>query len=301
VIQRSGDVNPAVVDVVTHSAGQRKTLSFSEEVPVPAHTNGGAGDRGPAERAREARCTRRVRLSYQKIEHLNCSALAPPSIRGPRAISRSILLRQAGSGAPADIFTLEKAHAKLKLEAIEGYVPDSVRNLFAAIEELRPDCADFLIFCARHRHVARPRRWLWARRLRLPGRHSTTPASRWRGHESDRRDGMHSTNRRHRIAIIKAYFGESHKPRHREGYRGSPILNGEKPKQFEDAARRVGLHRLTGEMSPREKPRYGVGWAPRRGVRVEEDRLRGRRSRAGSKLPNQESRRRGAPRTKWLR
>jgi DNA ligase (NAD+) len=54
---------------------------------------------------------------------------------------------------PADIFTLQKRNAKLKLEEIEGYGETSVRNLFAAIEERRRIALERFIYALGMRHV----------------------------------------------------------------------------------------------------------------------------------------------------
>ena len=54
---------------------------------------------------------------------------------------------------PADIFTLEKRNAKLKLEELEGYGETSVRNLFGAIESRRKIALDRFIYALGMRHV----------------------------------------------------------------------------------------------------------------------------------------------------
>jgi DNA ligase (NAD+) len=54
---------------------------------------------------------------------------------------------------PADIFTLQKRNAKLKLEEIEGYGETSVRNLFGAIEARREIALERFIYALGMRHV----------------------------------------------------------------------------------------------------------------------------------------------------
>jgi DNA ligase (NAD+) len=54
---------------------------------------------------------------------------------------------------PADIFTLHKRNAKLKLEEIEGYGETSVRNLFGAIEARREIALERFIYALGMRHV----------------------------------------------------------------------------------------------------------------------------------------------------
>jgi len=54
---------------------------------------------------------------------------------------------------PADIFTLQKRNARLKLEEIEGYGETSVRNLFNSIEARRKISLERFIYALGMRHV----------------------------------------------------------------------------------------------------------------------------------------------------
>jgi DNA ligase (NAD+) len=112
---------------------------------------------------------------------------------------------------PADIFTLEKRNAKLKLEDIEGYGQTSVRNLFGAIEERRRIALERFIFALGMRHVGETTALALARGygswqafhdacIKVAGDDEEAIA------EMDALDQIGDTV----IASIKAYFGESH-------------------------------------------------------------------------------------------
>jgi DNA ligase (NAD+) len=133
---------------------------------------------------------------------------------------------------PADIFTLQKRNARLKLEEIEGYGETSVRNLFAAIEGRRRISLERFIYALGMRHVGETTALALARGygswdafhdacLKVARDDEETIA------EMDALDQIGDTV----IASIKAYFGESHNRGIVERLtREVDILDAEKPK-----------------------------------------------------------------------
>src|SRR6202035_905791 len=133
---------------------------------------------------------------------------------------------------PADIFTLPKRNAKLKLEEIEGYGETSVRNLFASIEARRKIALERFIYALGIRQVGETTALALARGygswkafhdacLKVAKDDEETMA------EMDALDQIGETV----IASIKAYFGE----RHNRGIverltKEVTILDAEKPK-----------------------------------------------------------------------
>jgi DNA ligase (NAD+) len=112
---------------------------------------------------------------------------------------------------PADIFTLQKRNAKLKLEEIEGYGETSVRNLFAAIESRRRIALERFIYALGMRHVGETTALALARGygswdafhdacLKVAKGDEETIA------EMDALDQIGDTV----IKSVAAYFGESH-------------------------------------------------------------------------------------------
>src|SRR4029077_10092067 len=112
---------------------------------------------------------------------------------------------------PADIFTLPKRNARLKLEEIAGYGETSVRNLFSATEERRRIPLERFIYALGMRHVGETTALALARGygswqafhdacIRISEGDEEAIA------EMDALDQIGDTV----IASIKAYFGESH-------------------------------------------------------------------------------------------
>src|SRR6202040_1490306 len=112
-----------------------------------------------------ARCTGEFACPYQKIEHLKLFASRRAfDIEGLGEKQIQFFFEEQWVKEPADIFTLQKRNAKLKLEEIEGYGETSVRNLFAAIEERRRIALERFIYALGMRHVGEPAALALARR-----------------------------------------------------------------------------------------------------------------------------------------
>src|SRR6201992_262353 len=155
VIQRAGDVIPQVVDVVIDKRPKdARVFHFPKKCPCPLHTDVVREETAAGEEGSRARCSGEFACPYQKIEHLILFASRRAfDIEGVGEKQIQYFFEQEGGREPADIFTLQKRNAKLKLEEIEGYGETSVRNLFAAIEERRRIALERFIFALGMRHV----------------------------------------------------------------------------------------------------------------------------------------------------
>src|SRR5215470_10602462 len=155
VVQRAGDVIPQIVDVVIDKRpNDAKEFHFPKKCPCPLHTDVVREETATGEEGARARCTGEFACPYQKIEHLKlfCSRRAF-DIDGLGEKQLQYFFDEGWVKEPADIFTLPKRNAKLKLEEIEGYGETSVRNLFAAIGERRRIALERFIYALGMRHV----------------------------------------------------------------------------------------------------------------------------------------------------
>jgi DNA ligase (NAD+) len=155
VIQRAGDVIPQVVDVVIDKRPKNaREFHFPKKCPCPLHTDVVREETATGEEGSRARCTGEFACPFQKIEHLRLFVSRRAfDIDGLGEKQIQFFFDQGWVREPADIFTLPKRNAKLKLEAIEGYGETSVRNLFAAIEERRRISLERFIYALGMRHV----------------------------------------------------------------------------------------------------------------------------------------------------
>jgi DNA ligase (NAD+) len=185
------------------------------------------------EEGSRARCTGEFACPFQKIEHLKLFVSRRAfDIDGLGEKQLQYFFDEEWVREPADIFTLQKRNARLKLEEIEGYGETSVRNLFAAIEERRKISLERFIYALGMRHVGETTALALARGygswdafhdacLKVARDDEETIA------EMDALDQIGDTV----IASIKAYFGESHNRGIVERLtREVDILDAEKPK-----------------------------------------------------------------------
>src|ERR1700680_4911489 len=213
IVQRAGDVIPQVVDVVIDKRpSDAKPYHFPKKCPCPLHTDVVREETATGEEGARARCTGEFACPYQRIEHLKLFASRRAfDIEGLGEKQIEFFYEQGWVKEPADIFTLEKRNAKLRLEEIEGYGQTSVRNLFAAIEERRRISLERFIYALGMRHVGETTALALARGygswkafhnacLRIAEGDEEAIA------EMDALDQIGDTV----IASIKAYFGESH-------------------------------------------------------------------------------------------
>jgi len=234
VIQRAGDVIPQVVDVVIDKRPKgAKEFHFPKKCPCPLHTDVVREEIATGEEGSRARCSGEFACPHQKIEHLRLFASRRAfDIEGLGEKQIQYFFEEGWVKEPADIFTLKKRNAKLKLEEIEGYGETSVRNLFAAIEERRRISLERFIFALGMRHVGETTALALARGygswdafhdacLKVVKDDEDAIA------EMDALDQIGDTV----IASIKAYFGENHNRGIVERLtREVDILDAEKPK-----------------------------------------------------------------------
>jgi DNA ligase (NAD+) len=155
IVQRAGDVIPQIVDVVIDKRPDNaREFHFPKKCPCPLHTDVVREETATGEEGARARCTGEFACPYQKIEHLKlfCSRRAF-DIEGLGEKQIEFFYEQGWVKEPADIFTLPRRNAKLKLEKIEGYGETSVKNLFNAIEERRSIALERFIYALGMRHV----------------------------------------------------------------------------------------------------------------------------------------------------
>jgi DNA ligase (NAD+) len=234
VVQRAGDVIPQIVDVVIDKRPKdARPYHFPKKCPCPLHTDVVREETATGEEGARARCTGEFACPYQKIEHLKLFASRRAfDIEGLGEKQIEFFYEQGWVKEPAEIFTLEKRNARLKLEEIEGYGQTSVRNLFSAIEERRRISLERFIFALGMRHVGETTALALARGygsweafhdacLKVAKDDEEAIA------EMDALDQIGDTV----IASIKAYFGESHNRGIVERLtKEVTILDAEKPK-----------------------------------------------------------------------
>src|SRR5579863_7823371 len=234
VIQRAGDVIPQVVDVVIDKRPKdARQFHFPRKCPCPLHTDVVREETAAGEEGSRARCTGEFACPFQKIEHLRLFASRRAfDIEGLGEKQIQFFFEEGWVKEPADIFTLQKRNAKLKLEEIEGYGETSVRNLFAAIEERRRISLERFIYALGMRHVGETTALALARGygswdafhdacLRVAGDDADAVT------EMDALDQIGDTV----IESIKAYFGDSHNRGIVERLtKEVTILDAEKPK-----------------------------------------------------------------------
>jgi DNA ligase (NAD+) len=155
VIQRAGDVIPQVVDVVIDKRPKgAKEFHFPKKCPCPLHTDVVREETATGEEGSRARCSGEFACPYQKIEHLKLFVSRRAfDIDGLGEKQLQYFFDEGWVNEPADIFTLPKRNAKLKLEEIEGYGETSVRNLFSSIEARRRISLERFIYALGMRHV----------------------------------------------------------------------------------------------------------------------------------------------------
>jgi DNA ligase (NAD+) len=213
VVQRAGDVIPQVVDVVIDKRPDNaKPYHFPKKCPCPLHTDVVREETAAGEEGSRARCTGEFACPFQKIEHLRLFVSRRAfDIDGLGEKQIQFFFDEGWVKEPADIFTLPKRNAKLKLEDIEGYGETSVRNLFASIEGRRRISLERFIYGLGMRHVGETTALALARGygswqafhdagLKVAEGDEETIA------EMDALDQIGDTV----IRSVAAYFGESH-------------------------------------------------------------------------------------------
>ncbi|WP_407155937.1 NAD-dependent DNA ligase LigA [Bradyrhizobium sp. STM 3557] len=213
VVQRAGDVIPQVVDVILDKRPKNaKEFHLPKKCPCPLHTDVVREETATGEEGSRARCTGEFACPFQKIQHLLLFVSRRAfDIDGLGEKQIQYFFDQGWVKEPADIFTLQKRNAELKLEEIEGYGETSVRNLFGAIEARRDIALERFIYALGMRHVGETTALALARGygswdafhdacLKVANGDAEAIA------EMDALDQIGDTV----IKAIAAYFGESH-------------------------------------------------------------------------------------------
>ncbi len=154
-IQRAGDVIPQVLGVVLEKRPRgAKEYLFPKTCPCPLKTPVVREINSAGEEGVRFRCSGEFACPHQKTEHLrHFVSRRAFDIEGLGEKQIAYFFEEGWLKEPADIFTLEKRNAKLKLEEIEGYGETSVRNLLAAIRERREISLERFIYALGIRHV----------------------------------------------------------------------------------------------------------------------------------------------------
>jgi DNA ligase (NAD+) len=267
VIQRAGDVIPQVVDVVIDKRPKSaKQFHFPKKCPCPLHTDVVREETAAGEEGSRARCTGEFACPYQKIEHLKLFVSRRAfDIDGLGEKQLEFFFDNGWVKEPADIFTLQKRNAKLKLEEIEGYGQTSARNLFDAIEGRRRIALERFIYALGMRHIGETTALALARGYGSWEAFHDAALKVARGDEEaiadmDALDQIGDTV----IKSVSAYFGEDHNRGIVERLtKEVSILDAEKPKSNSAVAGKTvvftgSLERMTRDEAKAKAERLGA-------------------------------------------
>jgi DNA ligase (NAD+) len=212
-IQRAGDVIPQVLNVLPDKRPQdSKPYKFPKHCPCPLRTPVVREAIAGGEEGARSHCTGEFACPHQKIEHLkHFVSRRAFDIEGLGEKQIVLFFEQGWLKEPADIFTLQKRNAKIKLEEQEGYGELSVRNLFGAIEARREISLERFIYALGMRHVGETTARALARGYGSWAAFHDACLKVARGDEEtraemDNLDQIGDTV----IDAIAAYFGEAH-------------------------------------------------------------------------------------------
>ena len=267
VIQRAGDVIPQVVDVVIDKRPKNaKEFHFPKKCPCPLHTDVVREETATGEEGSRARCTGEFACPYQKIEHLKLFVSRRAfDIDGLGEKQLEFFFDNGWVKEPADIFTLPRRNAKLKLEEIEGYGQTSVRNLFDAIESRRRIALERFIYALGMRHIGETTALALARGYGSWEAFHDAAITVAKGDEEaiadmDALDQIGDTV----IKSVAAYFGEDHNRGIVERLtKEVTILDAEKPKSNSAVAGKTvvftgSLERMTRDEAKAKAERLGA-------------------------------------------
>src|SRR5262249_28066939 len=213
MIQRAGDVIPQVLNVLPDKRPKdSKSYKFPTHCPCPLRTPVVREAIAGGEEGARSHCTGEFACPDQKIEHLkHFVSRRAFDIEGLGEKQIVLFFEQGWLKEPADIFTLQKRNAKIKLEEQEGYGELSVRNLFNAIEARREISLERFIYALGMRHVGETTAPALARGYGTWSAFHEACLKVARGDEEtraemDNLDQIGDTV----IDAIAAYFGEAH-------------------------------------------------------------------------------------------
>ncbi len=153
-IQRAGDVIPQVLGVVQDRPRGAKPYRMPRACPCPLKTQIVREAIAGGEEGARSRCTGEFACPFQKIEHLkHFVSRRAFDIEGLGEKQIALFFENGWIAEPADIFTLEKRNAQIKLQEHEGFGEVSVRNLFNAIGARHKISLERFIYALGMRHV----------------------------------------------------------------------------------------------------------------------------------------------------
>jgi DNA ligase (NAD+) len=153
-IQRAGDVIPQVLGVVEDKPRGRKPYRLPKTCPCPLKTPVVREAIAGGEEGARSRCTGEFACPFQRVEHLiHFVSRRAFDIEGLGEKQIALFFERKWVQEPADIFTLERRNAKIRLEEHEGFGELSVQNLFNAIRERRQISLERFIYALGMRHV----------------------------------------------------------------------------------------------------------------------------------------------------
>jgi DNA ligase (NAD+) len=153
-IQRAGDVIPQVLGVVEDRPRGSRPYRFPKTCPCPLKTAVVREAIAGGQEGARTHCTGEFACPFQRIEHLkHFVSRRAFDIEGLGEKQIELFYQQGWVREPADIFTLERRNAKLRLEEHEGFGEVSVRNLFNAIRQRREISLERFIYALGMRHV----------------------------------------------------------------------------------------------------------------------------------------------------
>jgi DNA ligase (NAD+) len=212
-IQRAGDVIPQVLGVIIEKRPKAaKSYEFPTHCPCSLHTVVVRDATATGEEGVVARCTGEFACPYQKVEHLkHFVSRRAFDIEGLGEKQIALFFEQGWIKEPGDIFTLEARNLELKLEAVEGFGPTSVRNLFAAIEARREISLERFIYALGMRHVGETTARVLARAYGSWASFHDAVLKLSAG-DAETREDMDSLDQIGETVIesVAAYFGEEH-------------------------------------------------------------------------------------------
>jgi DNA ligase (NAD+) len=153
-IQRAGDVIPQVLGVVEDRPRGSRPYRFPKTCPCPLKTPVVREAITGGQEGARSHCTGEFACPFQRIEHLkHFVSRRAFDIEGLGEKQIELFYQQGWMREPADIFTLERRNAKLRLEEHEGFGEVSVRNLFNAIRQRRQISLERFVYALGMRHV----------------------------------------------------------------------------------------------------------------------------------------------------
>jgi DNA ligase (NAD+) len=154
-VQRAGDVIPQVLGVLRERRPpDAPPFQFPKTCPCPLATPVVRELTASGKEGAISRCSGELACPHQRIEHLrHFVSRRAFDIEGLGEKQISLFFEQGWIAEPADLFTLARRNATIRLEEHEGFGEVSVRNLFEAIEARRTISLERFIYSLGIRQV----------------------------------------------------------------------------------------------------------------------------------------------------